>query len=61
MRIDTTKTSNAGNKAIDDGLCTGNHIDTDIQVAYLNMLHEQGILSDNLHSTALCKVIEGVS
>ncbi len=62
MRVDTTRIcNNAGNEAVHDGLCTENHIDVDIQVAYLNMLHEQGILSDNLHSTALCKVVEGVS
>lgn len=36
-----------------------NH-ETDIQVAYLNMLHEQGLLTDNIHSIAINKAIKGV-
>lgn len=37
-----------------------NRLEADIQVAYLNMLHEKGLLSDNIHSIALSKTIKGV-
>ncbi|MBQ1173464.1 MAG: hypothetical protein IIX48_12865 [Lachnospiraceae bacterium] len=47
-------------KANSKGLRGGNQLEADIQVAYLNMLHEQGLLTDNIHSIALDKVIKGV-
>ena len=47
-------------KANLDGLHGGSQVEADIQVAYLNMLHEQGILTDNIHSIALSKVVKGV-
>ena len=47
-------------KANTDGLGSGNQLEADIQVAYLNMLHEQGLLTDNIHSIALNKAIKGV-
>lgn len=42
------------------GLHSNSQLDADIQVAYLNMLHEKGLLSDNIHSIALNKAIKGV-
>lgn len=47
-------------KANSKGLRSGNQLEADIQVAYLNMLHEQGLLTDSIHSIALDKVIKGV-
>lgn len=39
---------------------TDNKLEADIQVAYLNMLHEKGLLADNIHSIALSKAMKGV-
>ena len=47
-------------KANPKGLYGNNQLEADIQVAYLNMLHEHGLLTDNIHSIALDKVIKGV-
>ena len=47
-------------KANPNGLHGGSQLEADIQVAYLNMLHEQGLLTDNIHSIALNKAIKGV-
>ena len=47
-------------KANPNGLHAGNQLEIDIQVAYLNMLHEKGLLTDNIHSIALNKAIKGV-
>ena len=47
-------------KANPNGLHVGNQLETDIQVAYLNMLHEKGLLTDNIHSIALSKAVKGV-
>ena len=47
-------------KANLDGSHGGSQLEADIQVAYLNMLHEQGILTDNIHSIALSKAVKGV-
>ena len=47
-------------KANPKGLQGGSQLEADIQVAYLNMLHEQGLLTDNIHSIALNKAIKGV-
>ena len=38
----------------------GSQQEADIQVAYLNMLHAQGLLTDNIHSIAINKAIKGV-
>lgn len=35
-------------------------LEADIQVAYLNMLHEKGLLTDSIHSIALGKAMRGV-
>ena len=43
-----------------NGFHKSNQLEADIQVAYLNMLHEQGLLSDSIHSIALNKAIKGV-
>jgi hypothetical protein len=43
-----------------NGLHGGSQLEADIQVAYLNMLHEQGLLTDAIHSIALKKAIKGV-
>lgn len=47
-------------KANANGLRGGNQLETDIQIAYLNMLHERGLLTDTIHSIALNKAIKGV-
>ena len=47
-------------KANSKGLHGGSQLEADIQVAYLNMLHEQGLLTDNIYSIALNKAIKGV-
>ena len=47
-------------KANQNGLYGGSQLEADIQMAYLNMLHEQGILTDNIHSIALSKAVKGV-
>ena len=47
-------------KANPNGLYGGSQFEADIQVAYLNMLHEQGIVTDNIHSIALSKAVKGV-
>lgn len=47
-------------KANPNGVHVGSQLEADIQVAYLNMLHEQGLLTDNIHSIALNKAIKGV-
>ena len=47
-------------KANPNELHGSNQLEADIQVAYLNMLHEQGLLTDNIHSIALNKAIKGV-
>ena len=43
------------NEARDDS-----QLEVDLQIAYLNMLHKQGLLTDNIHSIALNKAIKGV-
>lgn len=42
-----------------EGLNANIRLEADIQVAFLNMLHEQGVLTDNVHSIALSKTIKG--
>ena len=36
------------------------NIETDIQIAIINILHEQGVVSDKLHSVTVDKIIKGV-
>ena len=35
-------------------------IETDIQVAFMNMLHDKGLITDSVHSAALHKIHKGV-
>ncbi len=35
------------------------NLDMDIQIAYLNILHEQGVLPDKVHSIAIAKTMKG--
>jgi hypothetical protein len=35
-------------------------IETDIQVAFMNMLHDKGLITDSVHSAAIHKIHKGV-
>ena len=35
------------------------NLDRDIQIAYLNILHDQGVLPDKVHSLAIAKTMNG--
>ena len=56
----TTLYSTLEDNANPEGLYGGSQLEVDIQVAYLNMLYEQGLLTDTIHSIALNKAIKGV-
>lgn len=45
-------------KEIKDNEVCMNEIEANIQLAFLNMLHEQGVLEDNVYSTA-ARTIKG--
>lgn len=47
------------NKAYLEGLHAGSQLEAEIQVAYLNMLHEQGLLTETTHSIATSKIMKG--
>ena len=48
------------NKSDKDKRYESQDIEVEIQVGFLNMLHELGLLADNVYSIAINRTIEGV-